>query len=118
MARSSVSVHGMAEVRAQLRRADKGVDTGAEEGEAVAAGIVASRWRALAAVRTGAYKRSIDVQDSNEAGTGISYAPYVEHGTRYMDAQPAGGPAADQFEAQADDVFSASVRKHLPRRRR
>lgn len=54
--------------------------------------------------QTGTTKRSIDVEISHDGfaidvGPTTEYAPYLEHGTRFMEAQPFVKPA---YEEQAE----------------
>ncbi len=58
-----------------------------------------------APVDTGTLKRSIGLEISADGMTAISeataeYAPYVEYGTRYMEAQPYMSPAFDEQKEQ------------------
>lgn len=65
--------------------------------------------------QTGQTKRSIEIAGVNitdggmtaEAGATTDYAPYVEYGTRFMEAQPFVGPA---FEEQSEQF-----KKHMQR---
>lgn len=55
--------------------------------------------------QTGTTKRSIDckIKDGGftaEVGPDTEYAPYVEYGTRFMDAQPFVRPAFNEQKAQ------------------
>lgn len=54
---------------------------------------------------TGTTKRSIGLEISNggfvaEVGPETEYAPYLEYGTRFMDAQPFVRPALEEQKAQ------------------
>lgn len=58
--------------------------------------------------QTGQTKRSVDLQILDggftaESGPTTEYSPYLEYGTRYMDAQPFVGPA---YMYQKEKFFS------------
>lgn len=64
--------------------------------------------------QTGQTKRSIglEIHDggfSAEVGPTTEYSPYLEYGTRYMDAQPFVKPALDEQEKQ----FKRDLENHL-----
>lgn len=64
---------------------------------------VEGKAKRLAPVRTGTLRRSITSRVETTrgyVGSNVEYAPFVEYGTRYMEAQPFLEPAID--EARAD----------------
>lgn len=68
-------------------------------------------------VDTGRLKGSINTNIissySGEVGTNVSYAEYVEYGTRYQEAQPYFGPAVDKneenFNKELDKILDKLV---------
>ena len=65
--------------------------------------------------QTGTTKRSIglEIKDSGltaESGPETEYAPYLEYGTRFMDAQPFVRPALEEQETQFKSDMQKLVR--------
>lgn len=68
-------------------------------------------------VKTGRLKGSINTNIissySGEVGTNVSYAEYVEYGTRYQNAKPYFGPAVDKneekFNKELDKILDKLV---------
>lgn len=64
---------------------------------------------------TGTTKRSVDLQIKDggmtaESGPTTEYAPYLEYGTRFMDAQPFVRPAYNEQKAQFQKDMQKLVR--------
>lgn len=63
--------------------------------------------RARARVRSGRMRDRIDWESRvDQLEAGAPYTPYMEFGTRYVDAQPMLQPAADAMAARASEEFS------------
>lgn len=65
--------------------------------------------------QTGATKRSVDlkIRDGGltaDSGPETEYAPYVEYGTRFMEAQPFVRPAFEEQKEQFKDDMQKLVR--------
>lgn len=98
-ASNNVTVTGMAETTAALRRVGEQIAAAAKAAEDEAAQVVADDMRSRVAVDTGELRDDIDVQDGatgKEVGAmSVEHAGFVEFGTSTQVAQPYAMPAAE-----------------------
>lgn len=70
---------------------------------------VEGRAKRLAPVKTGTLRRSVTSRvvspTRGQVGSNLEYAPYVEYGTRYMEAQPFLEPAIDDSKAEIESAL-------------
>lgn len=112
MARSRVTISGAAALRTKLFELRRGVESGAERGQAGASEAIASDWRAEVPVDTGEYQNSIGADEDGAAAT-ARHAPFVEFGTSTRPAQPAGAVAAEAARSKMPRQVADAVRREL-----
>jgi len=120
MAAIEITVTGADKIAQELGdAADKlvpAIDAAVEAG----ADLIQDMAITLVPVRTGMLKSTIHVEPTGQmmerlvsAGQGITYAAYVEYGTRKMGAQPYMRPARDAREAEIVNLIAEAVAKLL-----
>lgn len=110
MSSAKVTWHGMKELRAALKTNAKLEDV--KKVVKLNGSELQKKAQQAAPYDTGNLRRSIklDVSDNGMTATVTAhaeYAPYVEYGTRYMDAQPYMTPSFEEQEKQ----FASDLKK-------
>ncbi len=111
-----VTILGLTELKAALASKAEELRAGSIEAVMMETRATADDARALAPVKTGELRGSIDANSSAMEGTvkaTARHATFVEHGTYKDPAQPFMKPAADKARRRIPETAAAIIRKAL-----
>lgn len=118
MAKPTISVEGMPEVKAALDRLAPAIRAAVANAVRESAGDLETTMKRLVPVDTGALQRGIDTRQRDDINAEVGvfsgklvYAQWVENGTSSKPAQPFMLPAAEVERRRLPERVARSVRK-------
>jgi len=114
-----IKVNGLPEALSKLRKYQSGKKKQIKDELRIGAFKVEALAKDVVAVKTGRLRGSITTDESDIArlvtrvGTDVKYAPYVEFGTKVMDARPYLYPAFFAYENEIVKAIGRVLRKDI-----